>query len=144
MDKWLDQLTDNKTFMKLVALVMAFLLFGSIYDENMGTNDVNVPGDADVAIIAGIPVKSYYDTENLVVTGVPETVEVTLEGPTPNVQATKTQKDFEVFVDLTKAKVGKQRATLQVRDLSNGLTASINPSFIEVNVQEKVTKELYN
>ena len=141
MDKWLDQLTDNKTFMKLVALVMAFLLFGSIYDENMGTNDVNVPGDADVAIIAGIPVKSYYDTENLVVTGVPETVEVTLEGPTPNVQATKTQKDFEVFVDLTKAKVGKQRATLQVRDLSNGLTASINPSFIEVNVQEKVTKE---
>ena len=141
MDKWLDQLTDNKTFMKLVALVMAFLLFGSIYDENMGTNDVNVPGDADVAIIAGIPVKSYYDTENLVVTGVPETVEVTLEGPTPNVQATKTQKDFEVFVDLTKAKVGKQRATLQVRDLSNGLTASINPSFIEVNVQEKVTKD---
>ena len=71
MDKWLDQLTDNKTFMKLVALVMAFLLFGSIYDENMGTNDVNVPGDADVAIIAGIPVKRYYDTENLVVTGVP-------------------------------------------------------------------------
>ena len=141
MDKWLDQLTDNKMFMKLVALVMAFLLFGSIYDENMGTNDVNVPGDADVAIIAGIPVKSYYDTENLVVTGVPETVEVTLEGPTPNVQATKTQKDFEVFVDLTKAKVGKQRATLQVRDLSNGLTASINPSFVEVNVQEKVTKE---
>ena len=141
MDKWLDQLTDNKTFMKLVALVMAFLLFGSIYDENMGTNDVNVPGDADVAIIAGIPVKSYYDTENLVVTGVPETVEVTLEGPTPNVQATKTQKDFEVFVDLTKAKVGKQRATLQVKDLSNGLTASINPSFIEVNVQEKVTKD---
>jgi YbbR domain-containing protein len=141
VDKWLDQLTDNKTFMKLVALVMAFLLFGSIYDENMGTNDVNVPGDADVAIIAGIPVKSYYDTENLVVTGVPETVEVTLEGPTPNVQATKTQKDFEVFVDLTKAKVGKQRATLQVRDLSNGLTASVNPSFIEVNVQEKVTKD---
>jgi YbbR domain-containing protein len=141
VDKWLDQLTDNKMFMKLVALVMAFLLFGSIYDENMGTNDVNVPGDADVAIIAGIPVKSYYDTENLVVTGVPETVEVTLEGPTPNVQATKTQKDFEVFVDLTKAKVGKQRAMLQVRDLSNGLTASINPSFVEVNVQEKVTKE---
>ena len=54
-----------------------------------------------------IPVKSYYDTENLVVTGVPETVEVTLEGPTPNLQAAKTQKDFEVYVDLSKVKVGK-------------------------------------
>ena len=112
MDKWFDQLTDNRTFMKLVALVMALLLFGSIYDENR-TNDVNVPGDADMAIIAGIPVKSYYDTENLVL-GVPETVEVTLKGPTPNVQAAKTQKDFEVYVDLTKAKVGKQRKSYKL------------------------------
>ncbi|WP_428910434.1 CdaR family protein [Niallia sp. Krafla_26] len=141
MDKWLDKLIDNRIFMKLVALVLAFLLFGSVYDENMGSNDVNVPGDSDAAIIAGIPVKSYYDTENLVVTGVPETVEVTLEGPTPNVRAATTQKDFEVFVDLTKAKIGKQRVLLQVRDLSPSITATINPTYIEVNVQEKVTKE---
>ena len=38
--------------------------------------------------------KSYYDTENLVITGMPETVEVVLEGPTPNLQAAKTQKRF--------------------------------------------------
>lgn len=141
MDKWLDQLIDNRIFMKLVALVLALLLFGSIYDENMGNNDVNVPGDSDAAIIAGIPVKSYYDTENLVVTGVPETVEVTLEGPTPHVQAAKTQKDFEVFVDLTKAKVGKQRVLLKVRDLNDSITATINPTYIDVNVQEKETKD---
>ncbi len=141
MDKWLNQLTENRTFMKLVALVLAFLLFGSVYDENMGTNDVNVPGDSDAAIIAGIPVKSYYDTENLVVTGVPEMVEVTLEGPTPNVQAAKTQKDFEVFVDLTKAKVGKQRVMLKVKGLSDSITPTVNPAYIDVNVQEKETKE---
>ncbi|WP_338471379.1 CdaR family protein [Niallia sp. XMNu-256] len=141
MDKWLDRLTDNRTFMKLVALVLAFLLFGSIYDENKGTNDVNVPGESDAAILDGIPVKSYYDTENLVVTGVPETVEITLEGPKPNVRAAKTQKDFEVFVDLTKAKVGKQRVMLQVKDLSPSITPTISPAYIEVNVQERETKE---
>lgn len=141
MDKWLNEFTDNRIFMKLVALVLALLLFGSVYDPNLGKNDVNVPGDEEKVTITDIPVKSYYDTDNLIVTGVPETVEVTLDGPTPNLQQAKTQKDFEVFVDLTDASVGKQRVRLQIRDLSDKLSATINPVYVEVNVQEKVTKE---
>lgn len=141
MDKWLNEFTDNRIFMKLVALVLALLLFGSVYDPNMGSNSVNVPGDEQTVTITDIPVKSYYDTDNLVVTGVPAKVDVTLEGPTPNLQAAKAQKDFEVFVDLTDARVGKQRIRLQIRDLSDKLTATIDPAYVEVNVQEKVTKE---
>ena len=78
MDKWLDNLTDSRWFMKLVALVLALLLFGSVYDGSK-TNDINVPGEEHTDTISDIPVKSYYDTENLVVTGVPETVKVTLK-----------------------------------------------------------------
>ena len=140
MDKWFDKLTDSRWFMKLVALVLALLLFGSVYDGS-NTNNVNVPGEEDTATISDIPVKSYYDTENLVVIGVPETVEVTLKGPTPNLQAAKTQKDFEVYADLSKVKVGKQRIKLQIKDLSDKLTATIDPEYVEVDVQEKVTKE---
>ena len=51
------------------------------------------------------------------------------------------QKDFEVYADLSKVKVGKQRIKLQIRDLSDKLTATIDPEFVEVDVQEKVTKE---
>ena len=86
MDKWLDKLMDNRIFMKLVALVMALLLFGSIYDSNNTKNDINIPGEQDTETIEDIPVKSYYDTDNLVITGVPETVKVTLKGPKPNLQ----------------------------------------------------------
>ena len=71
----------------------------------------------------------------------PKTVEVTLNGPTPNLQAAKAQKDFEVYVDLSKVKVGKQRIKLQIKDLSDKLKATIDPEYIEVDVQEKVTKE---
>ena len=140
MDKMFDKLTDSRWFMKLVALVLALLLFGSVYDGST-TNNVNVPGEEDTVTISDISVKSYYDTENLIVIGVPETVDVTLKGPTPNLQAAKTQKDFEVYADLSKAKVGKQRIKLQIKDLSDKLTATIDPEYVEVDIQEKVTKE---
>ena len=140
MDKMFDKLTDSRWFMKLVALVLALLLFGSVYDGST-TNNVNVPGEEDTATISDVSVKSYYDTENLIVIGVPETVDVTLKGPTPNLQAAKTQKDFEVYADLSKAKVGKQRIKLQIKDLSDKLTATIDPEYVEVDIQEKVTKE---
>jgi YbbR domain-containing protein len=140
MDKRFDKLTDSRWFMKLVALVLALLLFGSVY-EGSNTNNVNVPGEEGTVTISDIPVKSYYDTENLIVIGVPETVNVTLKGPTPNLQAVKTQKDFEVYADLSKVKVGKQRIKLQVKDLSDKLTATIDPEYVEVDIQEKVTKE---
>ena len=140
MDKRFDKLTDSRWFMKLVALVLALLLFGSVYDGS-NTNNVNVPGEEDTVTISDIPVKSYYDTENLIVIGVPETVDVTLKGPTPNLQAAKTQKDFEVYADLSRVKVGKQRIKLQIKDLSDKLTATIDPEYVEVDIQEKVTKE---
>ncbi|WP_394236896.1 YbbR-like domain-containing protein [Niallia oryzisoli] len=141
MDKWLDQITDSKLFMKLVALLLALLLFGTVYDSSNDTNEINVPGSEQAEVISDIPVKSYYDTDNLVITGVPETVEVTIKGPTPNLQVAKTQRDFEVYADLSKVEVGKQRVKLQIRNLSDKLSAKINPEYIEVNVQEKVTKE---
>lgn len=141
MDKWLDQLTDNRTFMKLVALVLALLLFVSVYDSTKETNDINVPASDETETLSDISVKSYYDTDNLVITGMPETVEVVLEGPTPNLQAAKTQRDFEVYADLSKAKVGKQRVKLQIKDLSDKLQATINPAYVDVVVEEKVTKE---
>jgi YbbR domain-containing protein len=141
MDKWLDKLIDNRSFMKLVALVMAFLLFGSIYDSNNATNDINIPGEQDTETIEDIPIKSYYDTDNLVITGVPQTAKVTLKGPKPNLQNAKAQKEFEVYADLSKAKVGSQRVKLQIKNLSEKLTATIEPKFVEVKVQEKITKE---
>ena len=92
MDKMFDKLTDSRWFMKLVALVLALLLFGSVYDGS-NTNDINVPGEEDTDTISDIPVKSYYDTENLSCNRCAlETVEVTLTGPTPNLQAAKSSK----------------------------------------------------
>jgi YbbR domain-containing protein len=138
MDKWMD----NPWFIKVLALVLAVLLFGSVPKNDPDKpGDVNVPSDEKVETIEEVPVKRIYDTDTLVVSGVPETVSVTLQGPKNIVQQAKTLRNFEVFVDLTDAELGNQRVPITIKDVSDRLTVTIEPGYANVSIQEKVTKE---
>ena len=132
---------DNPWFIKILAILLAILLYSAVPNTGSKPNEINVPGGNTSEILADIPVKAYYDVENLVVTGVPETVEVTIEGPIPHVQSAKALKNFEVFVDITNAKIGNQKVKLEVSGLSDKLKATIKPDTVTVAIQEKVTTE---
>ena len=138
----MDKLMDNPWFIKILALLLAVLLYNSIPPHTgKQLSDVNVPGVQSSVTIKDFPVKVYYDTENLVVTGIPDTVDVTLKGPKTHVQSANALRNFEVFVDLTNAKIGKQKVKLEVKDLSDKLNATLKPGTVTVSVQEKITKE---
>lgn len=137
----MDKLMDNPWFIKILALLLAVLLYSAVPNSGGKTTEINVPGETTSETLADIPVKAYYDVENLVVTGIPDTVEVTIEGPMPHVQSAKALKNFEVFVDITNAKIGNQKVKLEVSGLSDKLKATIKPETITVAIQEKVTTE---
>jgi YbbR domain-containing protein len=137
----MDKLMDNPWFIKILAILLAILLYSVVPNSGGKTNEINVPGENTTETIADIPVKAYYDTENLVVSGIPDMVDVTLEGPMPHVQSAKALKNFEVFVDITNAEIGNQKVTFEVSGLSDKLKATIKPGSITVAVQEKVTTE---
>ncbi|SDN80493.1 YbbR-like domain-containing protein [Bacillus sp. OK048] len=137
----MDKLMDNPWFIKILALLMAVLLYSAVPNAASKTNDINVPGVKTSEILEEIPVKAYYDTENLVVSGLPDMVEVTLEGPMPHVQSAKALKNFEVFVDLTNAKIGNQKVKFEVSGLSEKLKATIKPASVTVSIQERISKE---
>ncbi|GIN63328.1 hypothetical protein J27TS8_33210 [Robertmurraya siralis] len=139
MDKYINKLIENKWFIRVIALVLALLLFENVNEENKSV--VNVPQDQESEVIEAVPVTSYYDADNLVVTGVPETVKLTLSGPRSNLQQALAQRGFEVYVDLTEAEIGTQEVQIQIRDISERLKVSIDPATITVSVQEKVSKE---
>ncbi|KAF0815755.1 hypothetical protein KIS4809_5462 [Bacillus sp. ZZV12-4809] len=141
MDKLIDKLVDTRWFMKIVALILALFLFDSVYDADKELKEINVPGQQDSAVIEDVPVKSYYDTENLVVTGTPETVDLSIEGPKSHLESAKKQQNFEVYVDLTNAEIGSQRVEIKIRDISDKLDVTINPQYADVTVHEKVTQE---
>lgn len=138
----MDKLMDNPWFLKGIALILAFLLFSAVADGggNKATDEY-VPASQNMDKIEGVPVKSYFDTENFVVSGVPKSVDVTIEGPKSIVQQTKSLNDFEVYVDLKDAKIGTQKVSIKVRNISEKLKVTIKPKSINVTVQEKITKE---
>ncbi|MBS4192879.1 YbbR-like domain-containing protein [Bacillus sp. FJAT-49705] len=140
MDKF-DKLIETRWFMKVVALILALLLFDSVYDPDKDVSNINVPSEQDSVVLTNIPVKSYYDTDNLIVTGVPETVDVTLTGPKNFLQQAKAHKNFEVYADLSDAQIGTERVPIKVRNLSDKLKATVDPAYVDVKVQEKVTKD---
>lgn len=136
----IDKLMDNHWFLKIISLVLAVLLFSSVPDMEKATNE-NLPSKNNVETITDVPVKSYYDTENFVVSGVPEKVNVTIQGPKNIVQMTKSLRNFEAYVDLSNAEIGTQRVPIKIRDISDKLKVKVEPSYAKVNVQERVTKE---
>lgn len=142
MRRLIDKIVSKNWFMKVIALAFALLLFSYATNTNDNSkNEVNVPSDSETVVLEDIPVTAYYDTDNVVVTGIPSTVTVTLKGPTVPLQQARLTKDFEVFVNLANADLGTKTVQIEIRDLSDKLTATIDPETIKVNVKEKVTEE---
>lgn len=134
----MDKLIDSPWFLRITALFLALLLF---YNVQVGQNEASRNSSSDdMEVLRDVPVEVYYDDENLVVTGVPKTVNMTIEGPTNIVQTTKVFKDFTLFVDLRSLPMGEHEVKIQHENLSDKLQVRIDPSSIDVNVEEMITE----
>ncbi|MFD1929794.1 YbbR-like domain-containing protein [Sporosarcina siberiensis] len=134
----MDKLMDSPWFLRITALFLAIVLFFSVKAMDVNVNG-KTPGD-QVDSIHDIPVEVFYDNENLVVTGVPATVKMAIEGPPNIVQTTKLLKDFSIFVNLNDLPMGKHQVELQSENISEKLHVRLDPATIEVLIEEKVTQ----
>ncbi|MCU9614990.1 CdaR family protein [Caldibacillus lycopersici] len=140
MDKFFDNLMESKWFVRGLALVLALLLYATAFIDEKGTT-TNASSSNHSETIEDVPVVLYYDEDNFVVTGAPQTVDVIVDGNNSLVQSAKNLRDFIVYIDLTDAKIGAQRVDIKIKDISDKLAVRIEPATTVVNVQEKVTKE---
>lgn len=138
----MDNFMENPWFIRIVALLLTLLLFVSAND--LGKSSGTTPNGMETNhsdMIADVPVELIYDSENLVVTGAPKTVNVKIEGQRRFVEATKRQRDFSVYIDLSDVEIGKHRVPIKYKDISDKLVASIEPAYADISLQEKVTEE---
>lgn len=135
----MDKMFDKPWILRFTALFLAFLLF--LYVTELNNDKINSSTTEKEEVIKNVPVEVFYDDENLVVTGLPETVNVTVKGPFQFVLQTQALKDFTVFADLRQLTIGKHKVTLQVENISDKLEVSLDPATVDVVVEEKVTKE---
>lgn len=137
----MDRILNNKWSIRIIALLLAAILFTSVNASNNSATSLSTTASSDTEVIENVPVKVYYDKTNLYISGVPETVTVTISGPRSIVQSAKAQQDFTVYADLRNASIGTQEVKLQVKDISDRIRVKVDPVSVNVNVQEKVTKK---
>ncbi len=141
----MDKFMNNNWFMRIVALLLALLLYMSVSFETqpksfspIGLTTTN----NHVETISDIPIIVEYNEENHVVTGVPSTVTVSLEGPVSVTKTAALQRDIEVYVDLTNYQIGTHKVEFEYRNISDQINVEIEPSEATVIIKEKVTIEL--
>lgn len=136
----MDKLFDSHWALRVVALILAILLFFYAKTELDSGQSPSINPEMD--IITDVPLEAYYDSENLIVSGLPETVDVKIEGPRQFVLDAKLRKDFKVFVDLNSLLIGEHTVTIQHENLSEKLDVTIDPKVVNIVIEEKVTKEV--
>ena len=135
----MDNLMDSPWFLRIMALLLAFLLFFSVKTAD----DSNSAAESGTVTekIEDVALEVYYDDTNLMVSGLPETVDLTISGPTSVVQTTRQLKDFTLFVDLRDMEMGEHRVSIQTENLSEQLRVQMDPAFVDINIEERVSQE---
>ncbi|MFS0576180.1 CdaR family protein [Sporosarcina sp. 179-K 3D1 HS] len=132
----MDKLMDSPWFLRFTALFLAIVLFFFVK-----AGDETTAGKSNgEAIIRDVPVEVIYDTENSVVTGVPETVNMTIEGPSNFVQTTKLMKDFTLRLDLANLPMGRHTVEITTENISDKLKVRLDPATVTVDIEEKITQ----
>ncbi|MCJ1909809.1 CdaR family protein [Planococcus ruber] len=135
----MDKMMDNPWFLRIMALLLAFLLFFTV---KSGDEAVDSAGSGTVTEeLKDVALEVFYDDTNLMVSGLPETVDLTISGPTSIVQTTRQLKDFTLFVDLRNLTLGEHQVPIQTENLSEELRVQISPAFIDIKIEERVTQE---
>ncbi|MGX1984089.1 YbbR domain-containing protein [Thermolongibacillus altinsuensis] len=138
----MDKLMNNPWFIRIFSLLLALMIYMSVNIETQSNSVAkNTVGKTDVETVTEVPVVAYYDQENLVVSGIPKFVNVTLEGPKSILKPTALQRDFEIYVDLSNLELGTHKVPLKYRNISDKLRVKIDPATITVVIDERVSRD---
>ncbi|GAA0500539.1 CdaA regulatory protein CdaR [Salinibacillus aidingensis] len=137
MDKWLK----SPWFIRIISLLLAIGLYVSVSLSDNEASALLPKSSSETATMSNIPLQVRMDEEKYVVRGVPQTVNVSIEGSGGIVTTTERVRAFNVFVDLEKLEPGKHDVRVQHQGFSNNLSVNIEPQTIEVVIEERATKE---
>lgn len=139
MDKWFN----SKWFVRAVSFAFAILIYVFVNIEVTTTqSDSRIPSVSDEArTLNDVPVDIRIDSDRFVVSGVPEYVTVTLEGPTSTLTSTVMQRNFDLYVDLQGLEEGTHTVDIEHARVPDNLAIYIDPKTIEIRIEERASEE---
>lgn len=142
MDNWFR----SKWFIRGISLGFAILLYVFVSIEEADTsNESLIPnlfgGSSQTETLTGVPLDILIDSEQYVVSGVPESVTVSLEGPASALTPIVRQRNIELFVDLRDLTEGEHEVEIEYDNVPNQLSVYIEPKTITVFIEKRASNE---
>ena len=128
-----DKMSNNKSFLLFVSLILAFGSFIIIDRER------DVAMDQYAEIMYNQPVTAVYNDVQYVIEGLPETVDITLIGQKRHIFLAKQSPSKGVTVDLTGLKPGEHKVKLKYSQGLKSLEYKLDPSEVTITIYEKVS-----
>lgn len=140
----MKKIINSNYFYAFIALCCALWLFFYVSSPGVGsTRDSNQSNTSTVTkkTTISVPLQLQADVDKYYITGYPETVKITIEGPSALVTATKNTQNFNLYLNLKDLSVGQHRVQIKESGLNSELTYSIKPKYVTVNIQHRETKK---
>ncbi|KZE67554.1 hypothetical protein AWM68_19005 [Fictibacillus phosphorivorans] len=142
----MDKLLSSSWFVKIIAFLLALMMYTIVTmetQEEAANRSIFSKMYTESETIQGVQIRPYFDDDKYVLTDLPPSVDLTLTGSSRLItKATKVDKEFEVYIDLTNMKPGNKRVKVQVQGLPEGVKAKINPEYVDVILHNRVTKQM--
>ncbi|MFD1067055.1 CdaR family protein [Oceanobacillus locisalsi] len=137
MDNWFK----SKWFVRILSLAFAVTLYAFVNVSETPNSDATFSrSTSSTEVLDQVPVDIDIDRERYVVSGVPEEVQISLEGTPANVTPLLLQRNFDVFVDLEGLEEGTHVVELQ-HNITGDVEAFIEPKTVEVTIEERASQE---
>ncbi|OYD06834.1 CdaR family protein [Paludifilum halophilum] len=133
MDKWLQ----NNNVIKLVALVLAIMLWFSVNDASLP-----LPRDRESTTIKNVTLEARYDERRYEIVELPDQVDLYVQGDSFAINRISPDR-YEAYVDLRKLGPGSHKGIpVQVDGLPRGLDVDVRPGKVDVVIEKKQQKEM--
>ncbi|WP_405098526.1 YbbR-like domain-containing protein [Oceanobacillus sp. FSL H7-0719] len=138
MDNWFQ----SKWFIRVLALAFAITLFIFVNVESNSTqSESSIPGrNSQIQTLEDVPVDIKIDSDNYVVSGVPEFATVSLEGSPALLMPMISNRSFSVFVDLNGLEEGEHTVELE-HNITGNISVYIEPKTINISIEERASEE---
>lgn len=137
---------DNPWIARIFSVLLSLGLFLFVNFENQNQFQSNNPTDGasinGSEIIPNLPIEVNIDTDRFFVSGIPDSATLRIEGPKAIIFQTVATQSFTVTTpNLTELGEGTHTVELQADDLSDNINWGVNPSSINITIEEKVIEE---
>ena len=132
-----ESLLKNKSSIIIVSLIIAIIIFFFV-----DKNGLSLEKSAEV--LYNQKVVANYNTEEYVIEGLPDSVDITMIGSKANLYLAKQLSNQTVTVDLSKLGVGTHQVNLKYKQAISNVEYKLDPSTVSITISNKqsVTKEI--